>query len=164
MRTRPGRSVTNSRPSGAKAIAQGTCSPVATVSTRKRMPSSVLNVSGDGPGDGDGDGAGDGEGGGAGDGSGERQARVSTVCAAKKSASRPTTAGVHMTARPSIVLLFSSNQDIGGHSGVQSPNFASAKPRPRNSACLALLHVTGVYVGARGVEMRWWRGHPAERL
>src|SRR5262245_56419023 len=43
--TRPGRSVTNSRPSGAKAIDQGTSRPVNTASTRKCAPSLVVKGS-----------------------------------------------------------------------------------------------------------------------
>src|SRR5204863_2500076 len=47
---RPGRSVENRRPSGANARLQGTMSPVATVSTKKRTPSAVVKISVPGPG------------------------------------------------------------------------------------------------------------------
>ena len=45
MRTRPGRSVTKRRPSGAKVNDHGTSSPVSTVSTRKPTPSRVVMTS-----------------------------------------------------------------------------------------------------------------------
>ena len=51
MRTRPGRSVRNIRPSGAKAIAHGISRFWATTSTEKRVPSSAVITSPGGVGD-----------------------------------------------------------------------------------------------------------------
>ena len=92
MRTRPGRSVTNKRPSGANAIDQGISRLVTTVSTAKRTPSAVVKTSLGGT-------VGVGAGVvGAGVVSGVRgeHARLSTACTATTSARMPATVPVGM--------------------------------------------------------------------
>src|SRR5687768_8456949 len=96
MRTRPGRSVTKRRPSGANAIDHGISRPVTTDSTVKRTPSVVVNTSAAGAGAGVSAGAG--EGAGSGFGVGESQALVVATCVARTSANTPPRTEVHMAA------------------------------------------------------------------
>ena len=89
--TRPGRSVANSRPSGAKARDQGMSRLLATTSTRKRTPSWVVNT----PAAGDGAGAG---GAGAGVAGGSFPSEQPPVLVCAMSSAMATTAGpLHMS-------------------------------------------------------------------
>src|SRR5262245_25040951 len=81
--TRPGRSVTKRRPSGANSIAHGTSTLLKTVSTRKRAPSRVVNESPPV------------EGGGGGGFDLLSHARVVTVCVTSARTSTPLLTAVH---------------------------------------------------------------------